>query len=245
MTFRLANWPAPKNINALSTTRLSGFSLPPYDANNLALHVDDLNEHVLKNREQLKKQLGLKNNPVWLEQTHSTDCIIAEHDECRNADAAVTRSSQHPLVILTADCLPIMLCNKQGTEVAAIHAGWKGLFNGIVENTIKKMDSPPEQLLAWIGPAICQKCYEIGEEVYLAFTSKYPLSQKAFEPSGSKWLANLPKIAELVLNEQGILAVYQSDLCTFELKSEFYSYRRTAQTGRIGTLIWINDQPQD
>ncbi|MFI4918875.1 MAG: peptidoglycan editing factor PgeF [Legionellales bacterium] len=245
MKAKLANWPAPKNITALSTTRLPGFSQAPYDGTNLGLHVGDNEEHVLKNRQQLREQLQLPSEPVWLEQTHSTTCIIAEEDVNRTADAAITRKQMHPLIILTADCLPITLCTKQGTEIAAIHAGWKGLFNGIVENTLNKMHGEPQDLLAWIGPAICQKCYEVGEEVYLAFTTKYPLTQMAFKPTQSKWLANLPKIAEIVLHSLGVQAVYQSNLCTFELKNEFYSYRRASQTGRIGTLIWFNNQPQD
>lgn len=245
MNTKLANWPAPPNITALSTTRRDGVSQPPYDYNNLGLHVGDNAQQVKKNRQQLREQLHLPAEPVWLEQTHSTTCIIAEKESDRNADAAISHSSLHPLVILTADCLPITLCNIQGNEIAAIHAGWKGLFNGIVENTLHKMDSPPSDLLAWIGPSICQRCYEVGEEVYLAFTTKYPQSSVAFQPRNAKWLANLPKIAEIVLNSQGIQSVYQSGFCTFELKNEFYSYRRESQTGRIGTLIWFNDQPQD
>ena len=245
MTTKQANWPAPKNITALSTTRLAGFSQPPYDLNNLGLHVGDNEQHVLKNRQQLTERLHLPAEPIWLEQTHSTKCIIAENDADRDADAAISHSFLHPLVIMTADCLPITLCNIQGNEIAAIHAGWKGLFQGIVENTLNKMNSKSSDLLAWIGPAICQKCYEVGEEVYQSFTTKYPMSKIAFVPKNSKWLANLPKIAEIVLNSNGINSVYQSNLCTFELKQEFYSYRRESQTGRIGTLIWFNDQHQD
>lgn len=243
MNYKLANWPAPKNITALSTTRISGFSQQPYDANNLGLHVGDVPQHVNQNRLFLQESLQLPAQPVWLEQTHSTVCVIAEDELSRDADAAITRSALHPLVILTADCLPIMLCSKQGNEIAAIHAGWRGLFNGIVENTLNRMNSKSSDLLAWIGPAICQKCYEVGEEVYVSFTSKYPATVNAFQQNNSKWLANLPLIAETVLNSLGVLSVYQSDLCTFELKNEFYSYRRTAQTGRIGTLIWFNHQP--
>ncbi|RUR25710.1 peptidoglycan editing factor PgeF [Legionella qingyii] len=245
MKTNLANWPAPKNVTALSTTRLSGYSQAPYDSNNMGLGVGDNEQHVLKNRQQLVEMLHLPGEPQWLSQTHSTHCVIAEEDSNRNADAAITRSSKHPLVILTADCLPIMLCNVQGTEIAAIHAGWKGLAQGIIENTLDKMMSPTSDVLAWIGPSICQKCYEVGEEVYQAFAIKYPLSKQAFKPVNGKWLANLPLIAEIVLNSRDIKAVYQSGLCTFELKNELYSYRRTSQTGRIATLIWFNDQPQD
>lgn len=245
MSIRLANWPSPANVTALSTTRLTGFSQPPYDTNNLGLHVGDNELDVIKNRQQLAELLNLPAQPIWLDQTHSTTCIVAEYETDRVADAAVTRSCLHPLVIMTADCLPIMLCNTRGNEIAAIHAGWRGLCNGIVENTLSKMNSKPSDILAWIGPAICQKCYEVGEEMYFSFTNRYPQSKSAFNPVHSKWMADLPQIAEMVLHSQGIKAVYQSDLCTFELKNEFYSYRREAQTGRIGTLIWFNNQPQD
>ncbi|KTD03477.1 peptidoglycan editing factor PgeF [Fluoribacter gormanii] len=245
MKTNLANWPAPKNVTALSTTRLSGYSQAPYDSNNMGLGVGDNEQHVLKNRQQLVEMLHLPGEPQWLSQTHSTHCVIAEEDSNRNADASITRSAKHPLVILTADCLPIMLCNLQGTEIAAIHAGWKGLAQGIIENTLAKMMSPTSDVLAWIGPSICQNCYEVGEEIYQTFTNKYPLSTHAFRPVNGKWLANLPLIAEIVLNSKGIKTVYQSGLCTFELKNELYSYRRTSQTGRIATLIWFNDQPQD
>ncbi|EHL29145.1 peptidoglycan editing factor PgeF [Legionella drancourtii] len=245
MKTKLANWPAPKNICALSTTRLSGFSQTPYNFNNLGLGIGDNDQHVLQNRQQLVEQLQLPGEPQWLRQTHSTHCVLVEEESNRDADASITRSSTHPLVILTADCLPIVLCNRQGTEIAAIHAGWRGLVNGIVENTLAKMRSKASELLAWIGPAICQQCYEVGDEVYQTFTSKYPESKLAFTSVNAKWRANLPKIAEMVLNLQSVNAVYQSELCTFESESELYSYRRTSQTGRIGTLIWINDQPQD
>ncbi|MFT4059409.1 MAG: peptidoglycan editing factor PgeF [Legionella sp.] len=246
MKTKLANWPAPKNITALSTTRFFGFSKAPYDTNNLGLHVGDQEEHVLQNRKQLIEQLNLPGEPQWLNQTHSTRCVLVENNPDRNADAAITRSLKHPLVILTADCLPIMLCNIQGNELAAIHAGWRGLANGIVENTLEQIHSKTHDLLAWIGPGICQKCYEVGNEVYETFITKYSLSKSAFKATSSnKWLANLPKIAEIVLNSQGINAIYQSELCTFESESELYSYRKTSQTGRIGTLIWFNNQPQD
>lgn len=245
MKTKLANWPAPKNITALSTTRLSGFSQAPYNSNNLGLGIGDNDQHVLQNRQQLVEHLHLPGEPQWLRQTHSTHCVLVEEESNREADAAISRSSTHPLVILTADCLPIVLCNKQGTEIAAIHAGWRGLVNGIVENTLAKMHSQASELLAWIGPAICQQCYEVGDEVYQTFTSKYPESKVAFTAVNAKWRANLPKIAEMVLNLHRVNAVYQSELCTFESESELYSYRRTSQTGRIGTLIWINDQPQD
>lgn len=241
MKTKLASWPAPKNISALCTTRVSGFSQAPFDSFNLAQHVGDNETNVARNRQLLQEQLNIPAEPVWLNQTHSIHCVIPENDANRDADAAITQSRLHPLAILTADCLPITLCSKQGTEIAAIHAGWRGLFNGIVENTVSKMTSSSKDLMAWIGPAICQNCYEIGVEVYDSFTGKYPQSQSAFIPRNGKWLANLPQIAELVLNSQGIHAVYQSGLCTYESENELYSYRKQAITGRIATLIWFND----
>lgn len=240
MTFQLANWPAPANITALCTTRFGGYSLSPYDTNNLALHVGDDALHVQKNRQQLIELLELPNEPAWLNQTHSTICVNPEYESNTTADAATTSSAKHPLVVLTADCLPITLCNKQGTEIAAIHAGWRGLAQGIVEQTIAKMSSKPDELLAWIGPAISQEHYETGEEVYQAFTSKYEQSHSAFIAKESKWLAGLAQIAEIILQLHGVKGVYQSKLCTYKLKKTFFSYRRASQTGRIATLIWFN-----
>lgn len=237
-----ANWPAPNNVTALTTTRNIGASKPPYDFNNLGFHVGDKEEDVKTNRNMLTVTLGLAKEPEWLYQTHSNSCIIVEEDGNRTADAAITRKTAHALAILTADCLPIMLCNKQGTEIAAIHSGWRGLVNGVIENTLAKMQSAPEHLMAWIGPAICQSCYEVGHEVYAAFQSQYSFADKAFRPKKEKWLAGLAELAELVLNSLGILAVYQSKICTFEHSNDFYSYRREPQTGRMATLIWLNEQ---
>ena len=240
----LAHWPAPSSIQALSTTRTSGYSIAPYDQNNLALHVGDRESDVLANRLQLSNALELPGEPEWLHQTHSTNCVIIEEDTNREADAAITRLKNKPLVIMTADCLPIVLCDQNGTEIAAIHAGWRGLAHGIIENTLKKMHSPRQTLMAWIGPAICHHCYQIGEEVYDTFCEKYPYTKSTFELKDAKLYANLFKIAELILNAEGINAVYPSNACTFERNSEFYSYRRTAQTGRIATLIWFKTQDQ-
>ena len=242
MTMAHANWNAPKNITALSTSRRGGFSLPPYDSNNLAFHVGDSEHLVANNRRQLRDSLHLPNEPVWLHQTHSTVCVVPELEASREADASVTRSPKHPLVILTADCLPITLCNRQGTEIAAIHAGWKGLYHGIIEQTITSMTSHPSDILAWIGPAISQEHYETSAEIYEAFTTKDRASSSAFKPSNeNKWFAHLALIAEQLLQSIGIHEVFQSNLCTFELKNEFFSYRRSKQTGRIATLIWFND----
>jgi polyphenol oxidase len=237
----IANWEAPSNIRALTTLRTEGKSLAPYDQNNLALHVGDNEKHVHENRKALIKNLNLPGEPIWLNQTHTTKCIRVEEDDNREADAAITQKREFPLVIMTADCLPIVLCNKAGTEIAAIHAGWRGLANGIIENTLKKLISKNESMLAWIGPSICKSCFEIGKEVYDSFTGNYPFTKETFNINLKSSYANLPKMAELILNANGVKSVYHSDACTYELKNKFYSYRREKQTGRIATLIWFNN----
>jgi len=235
----LANWPAPPTVSALTTTKRGGNSLPPYDGNNLALHVGDDECRVLENRRLLSLSLSFQQEPIWLTQTHSTRCVVVEDDLNREADAAVTRKRQTPLCILTADCLPIVLCDEKGTEIAAIHAGWRGLAYGIIENTLKNMQSTKKTLMAWIGPAICQKCYEVGEELETIFTSQYPFTKDTFINKDAKRYANLAKMAELILNVNGIDAVYPSKACSFELKNDFYSYRHASQTGRMATIIWL------
>jgi YfiH family protein len=235
----LPNWPAPANIGAVTTIRTRGRSKAPFDSNNMGLHVGDVEENVIRNREQLRRELSLPNDPMWLEQTHSNRCVVVEEESMRIADAAVTRNPNYPLVIMTADCLPILLCNQEGTEIAAIHSGWRGLADGILENTIAKMHSSPSTLMAWVGPAICGACYEVGDDVVDAYLRRYPQSVAGFRPHGERSLANLPQIAEWVFKDLGISSVYQANACTLEQKNNFYSYRREGQTGRMATLIWF------
>lgn len=240
MTNLIAQWPAPKHICALTTTRTQGASMGAFASNNLALHVGDHAEHVQKNRDQLSRDLLLPNEPAWLNQTHSNRCVVVEDEPQRNADAAITRSAAYPLAIMTADCLPIVLCDQAGSEIAAIHAGWRGLLNGIVENTLDKMRATPDTLMAWIGPAICKRCYETGEDVREAYTRRYPFTEAAFHRADGRLYADLPRLAELILHASGVLAVYQSGACTNELNKTFYSYRHNAETGRMATLIWFH-----
>lgn len=235
-----ANWPAPKNVYALSTTRIGGVSLAPYHSNNLGLNTNDELTHVMQNRQCLVESLSLKMQPQWLQQIHSNQTVIVENDKNRTADASISRTANIPLAILTADCLPIVLCNKAGNEVAAIHAGWKGLAQGVIENTLQKIHSKPEHLFAWIGPSICVNCYETGDEVFDTFDKLYPNSRSAFIHK-KKWHTNLSLIAENILKEAGVTSISQSRLCTFEQEKDFFSYRRQAQTGRIATLIWFDD----
>lgn len=242
---KYANWPAPANVFALTTTRTPGFSKEPFDANNMGLHVGDDIENVKANRNALKNLFNRPKEPEWLEQIHSNLCVVVEEESNRVADAAITRLEDRTLVIMTADCLPIVLTNKQGTEIAAIHSGWRGLINGVIENTLAKMQSPRDHLLAWVGPAICQSCYEVGAEVLDSYQSRYGFANQAFCSKNGKMLANLPLLSELVLKSLGVLAVFQSNTCTFEQEIDFFSYRRTPQTGRMATLIWFNKHNQD
>lgn len=244
MPYLKANWSAPNTVHAYTTTRKNGVSQPPYDGNNLANHVGDDEQAVAQNRIQLIQLLNLPAEPVWLEQIHSNHCVIVENESNRIADASITRQPNTVLAIMTADCLPIVICNSAGTEIAAIHAGWRGLANGVIEESLLKMQSPMNELLVWIGPAICHRCYETGEDVQTTFVKKYPNTNAAFKQQENKLHANLPQLAEIILKEHGVKSIYQSNQCTFEEKdsqnSRYYSYRRAKQTGRITTLIWFN-----
>ena len=237
-----ARWPAPSHIRAVSTTRMGGVSKENYAAFNLAEHVGDDPSDVTANRQILRDILDLPSEPIWLEQTHSTRCVnVDTPDFDRNADAALTRQQHRVLAIMTADCLPILICDKQGSEIAAIHAGWRGLANGIIDNTLNQLHQDNNQYLAWLGPAICGRCYATGAEVLDHFVSRYPFAAEAFTQIENQWFVDLAQMATLILQDLGLVAVYPSKYCTFEDNSQFYSYRRAAQTGRIATLIWFQE----
>lgn len=237
-----ADWPAPAWVHALTTTRLDGHSDDPYTSNNLALHVNDQDNAVLKNRHALRQHCSLTQEPAWLNQTHSTRCVRVENDPNRDADAAITSEMHQPLAILTADCLPILLCNQEGTEVAAIHAGWRGLAHGIIENTLRSMQSHTTSLHAWIGPGICAQCYPVGDEMRDTFLQRDHTLADGFEFRHEQWHADLPYLAQRILQSSNLLSVSHANACTFEKKELFYSYRRTAQTGRMATLIWFSQK---
>ena len=232
-------WPAPPSVSAICTTRTLGSSQGPYAQNNLALHVNDDPQRVQCNREALMHRYHLPSTPAWLEQTHSARCVVIEEDAQRCADAAVTRDRSVVLAIMTADCVPIILCDTTGQEIAAIHAGWRGLAEGIIENTLKKMQHRPQNVCAWIGPAICGQCYGVGESMYAVFMQKYPYVKAAFAVTESSIHADLPRISEYILRQHGVSLIAQSNQCTYENEHSLYSYRRETQTGRMATLIWF------
>ncbi len=237
------DWPAPGQVNAVATTRLGGYSLNPFDGFNLADHVGDSLASVEANRALLREQLGLSSEPCWLNQTHSTyvTTLGDENGYLSNSDAAICREKGRIAVVMTADCLPILLCNQEGTEVAAIHAGWRGLVDGIIGNTISEMESDPARLIAWIGPAISQKRFEVGEDVYNFFVNTDETSTVFFNANRpGHWLCDLPGLAKNKLVRYGVKQVYLSGLCSYDDASRFYSYRRNKVTGRMACLIWIN-----
>ena len=236
-------WSVPPTVKALYTTRSGGASQPPYDSFNLAEHVGDDFDQVLRNREILSSQ-ALPSVPCWLQQTHSIKVVTLESETNREADGAITRQVDQVAIVMTADCVPILLCNRSGTEVAAVHAGWRGLLDGIVQTTIAKMQSPANELMAWIGPAISQPKFEVGDEIRQAFIDKYVQQQDAIHRRfisnrPSHWLCDLPGIAGDSLKHLGVAAVTQSNLCSYSNEIDYFSYRRQAITGRMASLIWI------
>ncbi len=242
MNFELIipDWPAPKRVRALTTTRRGGVSLPPYDSLNLGDHVGDDPAAVAENRRRLLTELELPQEPRWLTQVHGTcsaDAAIVRQG-CE-ADASYTDKVGVVCTVLTADCLPVLLCDRAGGQVAAVHAGWRGLLNGVIEQTIAAMDAEAD-MLAWLGPAIGPAAFEVGEEVRAAFLADAPEAEVAFVPSpGGRWLADIYSLARQRLHRAGISAIYGGEHCTFSEPERFYSYRRDGRTGRMASLIWI------
>ena len=244
----IPSWPAPKNIKAYSTLRYPGKSYEVYAGFNLARHVGDDKNQVLANRRDLIDYANLPSIPKWLNQTHGNIALLAEtilSEIAPNADASYTQKSDQVCVVMTADCLPILVTNKEGTEVAAIHAGWQGLAAGVIENTLSALTSEPESLLVWIGPSIHQPNYEVDEDFYARFSETH--SQKELDAAfglknkQKKWLANVPLLATQRLIRCGVNShdIYLSDQCTYANPERYFSYRRDGVTGRMASLIWI------
>lgn len=237
-----ADWPAPANIHALTTLRTGGISTGEYDSFNLATHVGDAAESVCKNRQLIKDWLELPAEPVWLEQTHSTIAIdAAQSTSLQQADASYTDQANIVCAVMTADCLPLLICSTDGQKIAAIHAGWKGLLAGIISNTLAALKTT--DVLVWLGPAIGAASFEVGSEVREAFVGKFaPFAAGFKQISEHKYLADIYQLARIELAGQGVYAVYGGGLCTYTDKERFYSYRRDAKTGRMATLIWRTSQ---
>jgi polyphenol oxidase len=241
------NWSAPLHVRAASTYRTGGMSDEPYDSFNLAMHVGDDPQVVSNNRALLKSALRLPSEPCWLQQVHS-DAVI----EARNystppqADASVARSSGIVCAVLTADCLPVLLCSRSGDRVAAAHAGWRGLAAGVLDNTVSSLGLPGHELIAWLGPAISQSAFEVGDDVRIAFLAKDTSNTAAFQANNrGRWQCDLYDLAHRNLMRLGVREIYGGDYCTYSDEDHFFSHRRdsprSGQCGRMATLIWIGN----
>jgi len=243
LDFIIPEWTAPKNIRAYTTTRRGGYSQFPYDSFNLADHVGDVAETVAKNRALLQRELALPSEPIWLQQVHGIDAVAAtvENKNCC-ADAVYTDQVGKVCVVMTADCLPVLFCDKAGTRVAAAHAGWRGLAAGVLEQTVTALALPPQEILAWLGPAIGAQAFEVGEEVRETFIAQLPQATQAFTPSRSHhWFADLYLLARQRLQHFGVQEIFGGNDCTYTDVERFYSYRRDKTTGRMATLIWLDE----
>jgi len=237
-----ADWPAPEHIHAGTTTRIGGFSHGTYTAMNLATHTGDNAEHVFRNRLLLRELLSLPAEPLWLEQIHSNKVInLAAGHINQPADGAYTNQQNQICVVLTADCLPLLLCNTAGTEIAAIHIGWRGFSNNIITNALNTFSVKPQDLLAWTGPCISANHYEVGERVRTACLQVIDDPGVGFIPGRpGHWFADMQQLVRHQLLSAGIKEIYGGEYCTYTGLQHFYSYRRDGITGRIASLIWMH-----
>lgn len=241
LKFITPDWPTPVGVKALSTTRHGGVSTGVYAALNLGTHVGDQAEAVAENRQRLAN--ALPQAPFWLQQVHSTTVVdLAQSAPAPQADAAVARERQHICTVMTADCLPVLFCDTDASVVGAAHAGWRGLVGGILENTVRAMQVDAKRIMAWLGPAISQPAFEVGEEVREAFLAHDPQAAAAFMPGRQpgKWQADLYQLARLRLAAVGVTQVYGGAYCTVAGREDFFSARRDGtQSGRQASLIWL------
>ena len=241
-TLLLPDWPAPANVRAFVTTRETGPSQNNFAAFNPAAHVGDNADHVALCRRLLHKEIGDERPLLWLNQTHGARVQQEYQSDTPEADAALASSSEYACVVLTADCLPVLLCNRQGTQVAVAHAGWRGLAGGVLEATVAAMNCDPSDILVWLGPAISNAQFEVGPEVYGAFVAVHPDTADAFDHSPYRlghYMADLYRLARFRLEALGIHHISGGHFCT-ACESRFYSYRRdNGNTGRMASVIWI------
>ena len=239
------SWPAPSHVKAVSTTRSGGVSLLPYSSLNLGDHVQDNPEHVAENRAILASKMQMVRTPAWLNQVHGTEVVELPLSSglVPDADASFTRCVGEVCTIMTADCLPVLFCNKEGTQVAAAHAGWRGMVNGVLEETLATF-TDPDNVLVWLGPAIGPSAFEVGGEVRDAFIVNDSGADIAFQAHNDRWLADIYLLARRRLQRAGVTNINGGDLCTVSEPEHFFSYRRENQTGRQASCIWIEHLPQ-
>jgi len=249
-----ANWPAPENIHAFTTLRSGiGFSKSPFDQFNLGNRYSDQGDDpktVERNREQLHQRFSLPSTPHWLKQVHGIDVLRFDSQPLLSgdfrqdepvADASVSSEKNIVLSILTADCVPVLFCNADGTEVAAAHAGWRGLADGVLEETIRAMSSKPQNILVWLGPAAGHSAYEVGQEVHDAFLAHDKNVESAFVSTRENhWHVDLFALARMRLNAMEVSAIYGGEHCTITEPDKFFSHRREKRTGRMASVIWMS-----
>ena len=241
--FLWPNWALPERVKACVSTRLGGHSLAPYDAMNLGLHVGDEQQRVMQNRNTLQKKLNLPSEPAWLEQRHGNNVIVVEQSTfpCQ-ADGAISFESGRVCAVMVADCLPILLCDKQATRVGVAHAGWRGLAAGIIENTIAALNCDASQIYAFLGPAISANAYRVGDVVRDTFIAEHDLYTLCFLPDNcGAWTADLYQLARLKLQRVGVRNISGGSHCTYYDSKHFFSYRRNAQCGRMVALIYLDN----
>lgn len=252
------SWSVPATIHAFTTTRYlrasgdnnpqakKGMSQPPFNAFNLGDHVGDDPQAVAQNRQLLVETYRLPQPPLFLNQTHTTRVLrlpLAKEADC-NADAVYTNVPNQVCLVMTADCLPVLFCSRDGTEIAAAHAGWRGLCDGVLEETVAQFACPPADIRVWLGPAIGATAFQVGGEVVEQFATVDEQAREAFQPdlsASGKFLGNLYQLARQRLNRLGVEQISGGDYCTFSDEQRFFSYRREKHTGRMATLIWRSE----
>jgi YfiH family protein len=235
-------WNSPNGVHGVSTTRVGGSSTAPYLSLNLATHVGDAARAVEENRARLSQALTLPDPPCWLEQVHGNHvvCVDTRPAVPPQADASWTSVPGRVCAILTADCVPVLMCNRNGTVVAAAHAGWRGLANGVLEHTVAALPVQADSLLAWVGPAISAPAYEVDAQVRDALLMRGVCADHFAPTRRGHWLADLNGAARTLLGNVGVTNIVSSNLCTASDPQAFFSYRRDGETGRQATLIWLS-----
>jgi len=246
-----ADWPAPASVQTLITTRMGGVSRGPWASLNPAAHVQDSPADVAQNRQRIRETIGLDTDIQWLRQVHGVEVVTADSAQIEpEADACFSAEAGVACAVMTADCLPVLLCDSKGAEIAAVHCGWRGLAAGILERAIKRFESAPHNLMAWMGPAIGPTAFEVGRDVLAAFDQRAAEASWAasagiaFTPSANnKYLADIYTLARLELNALGVTSIYGGGLCTVSDPLRYFSYRRDGVCGRMASLIWIKSSP--
>lgn len=233
------DWPAPPGVRAFATTREGGVGSGAFASFNLSYRVGDDAAAVDANRRRLRAWLPA--DPRGLRQVHGNRVVdAATVTDPIEADAAVTRQRDVVCAISIADCIPVLLCDRAGSVVAAAHAGWRGLAGGVLENTLAAMDCAPAEVLAWLGPGIGPTAFEVGADVHAAFVQDDAEAASAFQPhAAGKWRCDLFALARRRLARAGVTAVHGGGHCTYRDAGRFFSYRRDRTTGRMAACIWL------